>query len=233
MHPRFGFTDELRVVFLSRGTSWGALGLYRAGDDRPFTATEVEQLAGTVGTVAAAIQRSLFGAGPFTAPAADDGPAVLVVDGEQRVSHLTPAAREVIEDLGGWDHGELPASVLAVVAGARSSGAPLTTRALSDSGRWTSLRAAPLDGGAGRVPDVVVSLEATSRAVLSRMALAAHGLTTREEEVALLVLQGASTAGIAGSLHLSPHTVQDHLKSIFDKVGVRSRRELTAKLVLT
>lgn len=230
MRPRFGFGDELRVAFVSRGTCWGALGLYRTTDEPPFAADEVDQLAGTVTTVAQAIQRSLFRLPAGTAPGADEGPAVLIVDPTDAVTHLTPAASAAIEEIGGWDHGQLPANLLSVVAQTRTRGESTTTRVLAASGAWRSLRAAPLGGPAGT--DVVISIEATSRATLSRLALAAHGLTAREEEVALLVLQGVNTEGIAASLHLSPHTVQDHLKMIFAKVGVRSRRELTAKLVL-
>ena len=44
------------------------------------------------------------------------------------------------------------------------------------------------------------------------------------------MLLGADTAAIGAGLFLSPWTVQDHLKSIFAKVAVRSRGELVARL---
>ena len=154
---------------------------------------------------------------------------MLIVDGADHVTQLTPSAGAAVDDLGGWEHGSLPASVLTLIASTRGGHQPTATLVHTPAGHWQSLRASPLSGPGG-TSDTVVTIEVTPRASLSRLALAAHGLTAREEDVTLLVLQGASTQSIAAALHLSPHTVQDHLKKIFGKFGVSSRRDLTARL---
>jgi DNA-binding CsgD family transcriptional regulator len=225
--PRLGFTDELRVVARAQGLTWAALGLYRGAGAPAFTAAEGSAVAAVHGQVADLVRRALFTADP-TAPALAPGPAVIMVDAADRVVDLTAAARAGVDELGGWDHGSLPSVVLAAAATARGGTGPATLRAVGRGGGWLVVRAAAFAAGG-----VVVTLDAPSPADVSSLALAARGLSPREQDVAALVLRGASTRAIADTLHLSPHTVQDHLKSIFARLGVNSRREMVRRLVLS
>ena len=68
--------------------------------------------------------------------------------------------------------------------------------------------------------------------LVAPLLLKAFGLTPREQEVAQLVLRGATTTQAAKRLSISPHTVGDHLKSIFEKTDTRTRGELSAKLFI-
>ena len=75
-----------------------------------------------------------------------------------------------------------------------------------------------------------VILEAPRAPELAPLIADLYGLTERERAVTQLVAQGLSTNDIGDRLFLSPYTVQDHLKSIFEKVGVGSRGEVVARL---
>jgi DNA-binding NarL/FixJ family response regulator len=65
---------------------------------------------------------------------------------------------------------------------------------------------------------------------LAPLIAAAYGFTDRERLVTELIARGRSTNDIAGQLHLSAYTVQDHLKSIFTKTSASSRGDLVARL---
>ena len=82
----------------------------------------------------------------------------------------------------------------------------------------------------GEDAQAVVTLEPARPHELAPLLADAYQLTPRERAVTQLVAQGLSTDAIANRLHLSPWTVQDHLKSIFEKVDVRTRGELVARI---
>ena len=53
-------------------------------------------------------------------------------------------------------------------------------------------------------------------------------VSDREREVLVLVAGGATNQEIADSLHLSPHTVRNHLARLYSRLGARSRLEAVA-----
>jgi DNA-binding NarL/FixJ family response regulator len=75
-----------------------------------------------------------------------------------------------------------------------------------------------------------VIVEPAHPARISSLLMSACRLTEREQGITRLVLPGESTAGIASELCISAHTMQQHLKTAFEKTGVPSRRELVGKV---
>lgn len=233
---QYGGDQELVAALRTpAGEVWGALGLYRERGAALFDDVEKRWLRTLAPHLAEGARRSLL-VGEATDPDGPQAPGLLVLADDWTVESSTPGVEEWLHDLpdGDVDAGRLPAAVLSVAGRALRSvqgGAPAEVamaRVLTRSGTWVVLHGAPLLSGTGR--RVAVIIEPAHPARITSLLMSAYALTERERDVTRLVLQGSSTAAIAGELLLSAHTVQQHLKSIFDKTGVRSRRDLVGKV---
>lgn len=233
-----GGDQELVVALRTRnGAAWGVLSLYREPDRPQFSEAEIAFLRDLAPSLAEGARRGLL-FGESTDPEGSNAPGLVILRADWSVESLTPGVERWLEDLpdSQWaTRGTLPPAVLAVAGRALRSaehpGAPgemALARVLSRSGRWMVLHGASLLTPAAH--RIAVIIEPAHPARISALLMAAYGLTDREQDVTRLVLQGDSTAEIATRLHVSPQTVQQHLKSVFDKTGVRSRRDLVGKV---
>jgi DNA-binding CsgD family transcriptional regulator len=232
-----GAEQEVIVALRTRSRdAWGCLGLYRETGAPMFDARELG-LLGEVSAHLAEGARQALVIGEAADPEGPDAPGLIVLGEDWSVESATPGVERRLEELpdGDWAGAErLPPAVLAVAGRARATaggaapGEVAFARVLTASGRWVVLHGASLaSGGATRTAVIV---EPAHPARIAPLLMAAYGLTDREQEVTRLVLQGESTTAIAERLSVSPHTVQQHLKAIFEKTGVRSRRELAGKV---
>ena len=232
-----GADQELILGLRARsGAAWGAVGLYREPGEPLFDGDEIAFLRTIAPSLGEGARRALL-LGEASDPDTPQAPGLIVLSASWEVESATPGVERWIGDLpdGDWDAGRLPSAVLAVAGqalrsaeGRNDPGEVALARVLTDSGRWVVLHGATLmSGGAKRIAVIV---EPAHPARIAPLLMAAYELTEREQDVTRLVLQGESTAAIAERLVVSRHTVQQHLKSIFEKTGVRSRRDLVGKV---
>jgi DNA-binding CsgD family transcriptional regulator len=216
----YGVGDELMTVCRDRHGCWGSVELMRDSDDRPFDEADVQLLHELAPTLGRLLRRSApRGWGDEAAPLP---PATLILDRELRPTSWTPAFRA-------WGDA-LPPAVYEIGARVRAGAAsplPAVVRIRTPQG-WAAIEGAQLQGaGEGHV---AITLRAATADEIFDLLCMTYDLSRRERQLVALVLDGLATKQLAVALSISPHTVQDHLKSVFAKTGARTRGELRSRL---
>ncbi|MFI0453879.1 LuxR C-terminal-related transcriptional regulator [Actinomadura sp. 6N118] len=222
---------ELRAFCVIDGACWGATVFLR-GPDRPdFGEDEVRALTALSEPIADGLRRTLLISSATDATVGDGVPGIVVFGERGGVESISAAAERWIEDMVEVPPPGSPAeSTMVTIIAARTRGGaalPARSRVRTRSGRWLSLHGTRLsDRG------VAVVIQAAAPHEVAPLIAHAYGLSGCERRIARLCLNGLSTKEIAEALHVSPYTVQDHLKSIFSKTGTRSRTELIGRVFL-
>jgi DNA-binding CsgD family transcriptional regulator len=231
--PRFrdvlqpaGLPHEVRAVHRDGRTPWGAVILLRGTDAPDFTAAE----ATLVGTLSARVAEALRRVQLVARAAEQDGdePGVVLLEvSERRVAVLTgsPAALRRLAEVDDGTVEGLPFAVTSLARSAHALRQVARCRLRTRTGRWLTLHAERLTGST-----VSLVVEPARPADVAALLTDAYRLSEREAEVVGLLVRGHSNAEIARALWLSPYTVADHVKNVFEKTGVRSRGELTSRL---
>lgn len=222
--------SAVRLQLVADGVAWGSMVLLRRPGRAEFSAREAAALAMAGPLLGAALRDAA--PGPAWEGELVNRPGTVVVGGDGLPTGMTDTARRLLRELAGLDEpspGVLPTVVSATASRAREQGAAARTRVYSLGRRYLGVTAERLPGKGPR-GDVAVVVEPARPDEIAAAMLYAVPMTPRERSVAALVVQGRSTAEMAVALGISKWTVQDHLKVVFDRLGVRSRRELVSRL---
>jgi DNA-binding CsgD family transcriptional regulator len=231
-----GFEDELRAAFADDSGTWGGIVLMHEAGRTHFSTADVQLLAAVTRQLTEGLRRAILA----SALSADDetlGVGLLLLADDDSIAMANDTARSWLAELRERSSPEpiLPFVIHTVADHARNiasgranGGATAGARIRTRTGRWLLVRGSVLGDGADA--RTAVMLESAAAPELAPLIADSYGLTARERAVTRLVAHGRSTSEIARLLYLSPYTVQDHLKAVFDKVGVGTRGELVARL---
>ncbi|MFD4999728.1 LuxR C-terminal-related transcriptional regulator [Streptomyces buecherae] len=233
-----GMHDELRAVFQIGERPWGLLSLFRTAES--FDSRETALLAGLSLPLA---ERLRTFTRPTVAARGTDSPApgLILFDENGEATSVNEEARHHLARLPKGPSFptalglELPIWVIGAALQARAVTAghdrgSARVRIRTTEGRWLTCHASSLTGAGGGPGPVALVIEPATPADLAVLVAEAYGLTPRELEITQLTARGLTTAEIATTLFISPHTVRDHLKTVFTKAGVASRGALVARL---
>jgi DNA-binding CsgD family transcriptional regulator len=230
-----GFGDELRAALVGDAATWGGMTLLRRAGDADFTPEEARVVDALSAEIAEGVRRAILREALVGSAGREERAAGVVLVEEDHSAAVNPAGERWLAELRDRevDGAGLPSIVVAVASRARRAAAgddvaDAWARVRTRTGAWLVVHGSMLGSGSGG-PSVVI-LEPAGTTALAPLVADAYELTGRERAVVQLVAEGLGTDAIGATLHLSAWTVQDHLKSIFEKTGTRTRGQLVARL---
>jgi len=233
-----GIDDDLRAALSVGRSCWGFLAVHRRREAGWFTEEELSFVRDLAPHLGEGLRKALLLENPAEGESSE-APGLILLDDQLRAVAVTPGARYWLAEVkaGGTERGQLPtpiltaaASLLALEKDAPGTAAMPRSRLRTASGRWLVVHASRLDSGDDAPGQIAVILELAQPLEIAPLIAAAYGLSERERQVLQQVLIGLSTHDISRALFISGNTVQDHLKAIFEKTGVRSRRALVSQV---
>jgi DNA-binding CsgD family transcriptional regulator len=232
-----GLRHEVQVACVSGGWSWGHACIRRRAGDGAFAGHEVRFLDALAPHLAAGLRAAASRATLAATPGSQTGIVVLGPDGTVEMANGV-AERLFRQPVSGTRHCFLTGVNIVAARLERTlqagTAGPVPELTLTDETSLETyrLRAERVLGTDGLPRGLVVIEPAASHGASPQLqTLAELGLTPRESQVALAIVRGCTTAEIAAELVVSPHTVQDHVRNVYDKLDVRSRQQLAARLL--
>lgn len=245
-----GLGMALQVILTVDQALWGGWLLMRERNDRAFDGRDFALLSAIAPHLARGIKLGrLIEAARFQdslqssdAEPGRERPAIVVIDASGRVTLTSATASAILADIRdlGFGPDVLPIAVVGArtrLLGSRAADGTaaepsVTLRARGRSGQWYWVRALLTEPDPAGDCSTMVIIEPVHRHEMAPILTTLYGLTPREREILWRAALGESTRRISDALGISAYTVQDHLDHACDKVGVRGRRALIAKIFL-
>ncbi|PGS42253.1 helix-turn-helix transcriptional regulator [Bacillus cereus] len=228
-----GFIDEVRVVCMSKGKCFGHLSLFRDKTKVPFQHDECKYLS-KVGLLAGDTLRT-----SFIIRSEEQvkvvGRGMIVLNENLRLNYWDQTGYIWLSNFRKYEQlneDDIPRPIRAVCSKvkANETNKEATVCISLTCREFLVIRASRLEGYSSCHTGYRVLFESARPEEVFPFLADSYCLSQREKEVIVGIVRGLSTKEVAKELCISTYTVQDHFKSIFEKVGVCSRNELIWEL---
>jgi DNA-binding NarL/FixJ family response regulator len=229
----FRYRVEL-IVRSGAGAPLGSLVLYRGPREPCFTAAEEARLLPLLPHLAQALSRdAMVRCAPGHWQPAPEAAEVLLLDEAGHLCHASAGARRLLLQAGPGPGLPRQPSTEAVLAGLHAAARHGPVKRMVDSpwGRFefSARRLEAVDGAAPSWTQVQLR-RFEPRELADERCLQGLALSCGQAAVARLLLQGLAQAEVAQRLSIAPSTVIDHTRKLYQRLGVRSARELVERV---